>query len=130
LTRDEAREYFKKKGLSYQKITSGDICVLVMLLNKFIKKSVKNNELSMPVLVMSEKIKSKYSTSGTLKECFLFINSDYFTRRECISFNREGFIGFAGWSSDRNIKPILKAFIEWCDYLAGQKENDSGECQD
>lgn len=118
MTNEEARECFKSKGLTYKNITSGDICTLVMLLNKHIKQACKENKMSVDTMHMSEKIKSKYSTSGKLKECYLFMNSHYFTRRECISFNKDGFIGFAGWADSRNTAPILQAFVEWCDSIA------------
>jgi hypothetical protein len=122
MTTYEAREYFKNKGLTYQDITAGDICVLTMMLNKEIKRTIKNQENSVYTMYLSEKIKSKYSTNGSLKECFIFVNAHYFTRRECISFNLDGFIGFAGWSDQTNLKPILRAFINWCDYLAEEKD--------
>jgi hypothetical protein len=124
MTNDEAREYFKNKGLAYQDITAGDICVLVMMLNKEIKTACKNHEMSVDSMHMSEKIKSKYSTNGTLKECYLFINSHYFKQRECISFNENGFIGFCGWAGGDNPKPIHKAFTEWCDYLTLEAQDD------
>jgi hypothetical protein len=46
--------------------------------------------------------------------------SPYFKRREAISFNTKGkdgigFIGFAGWSDNTNIKPFLTAFNKWLD---------------
>lgn len=115
MTRDDARKYFAYKNLTYNDITSGDICTLVMLLNKHVKKACKNHEMSVDSMRMSEKIKSKYTTSGKLIECYLFINSHYFTRRECISFNKDGFIGFCGWADNANTKPIVTAFVEWCD---------------
>jgi hypothetical protein len=120
MTTNEARDYFKNKGLTFQDITAGDICVLVMMLNKEIKKARK--DMSVDTMYLSEKIKSKYNTNGTLKECYLFINSHYFTQRECISFNPDGFIGFAGWAGEANRKPIIKAFVDWCDYLVEEKE--------
>ena len=46
----------------------------------------------------------------------------YYTRRECISFNKDGFIGFAGWADDGNSNPIRRAFLEWCDILKQEKE--------
>lgn len=117
MSNEEAREYFKNKGLTYEDITEGDICALVMLLNKSIKSACKNHEMSVDTMTMSEKIKSKYTTYGRLKECYLFMNSHYFTRRECISFNRDGFIGFCGWADSSNTKPVIDAFIKWCDGL-------------
>ncbi|WP_315080818.1 hypothetical protein [uncultured Clostridium sp.] len=126
MNRDEARKYFKSKNLTYDDITSGDICVLAMVLNKSIKVANKNNEMSVNTMHMSEKIKSKYKSNGKLVECYFFINSHYFTRRECISFNKDGFIGFCGWADGSNTAPVIKAFIKWCDYLA-KSEDDKNE---
>lgn len=117
MTNNEAREYFANKNLTYKNITSGDICVLVMLLNKKIKEACKNGAMSVETMRMSEKIKSKYTNNGKLVECYLFVNSHYFTRRECISFNKDGFIGFCGWADQSSTNPIIRAFIEWCDIL-------------
>lgn len=52
------------------------------------------------------------------------MNAHYFTRRECISFNRDGWIGFAGWADDGNTNPLRRAFLAWCDYLAEGGEAD------
>ena len=40
-TNDEARAYFRDKGLRYADITDGDIAVLAMFLSEEIKKSNK-----------------------------------------------------------------------------------------
>lgn len=122
LGRDEARKYFEDCGLTYDNVNSGDICVLVMILQKNIKQACKKNEMSTYSMRMSEKIKAKYKTNGNIRECFLYMNSHYFTQRKCIFFNNGGFIGFASWADDRNVAPILKSFIEWCDYLKKQQE--------
>lgn len=117
-TNDEARQYFSQKGLSYDKITEGDILVLVMMLNQEIKKSNAAGETSVNTMYLSKKIDLKKKTSGTIICCFLYLNSHYFTRREAISFNKDGFIGFAGWADQGNTNPLLRAFLRWCDYLA------------
>ena len=52
----------------------------------------------------------------------LYINSHYFTQREAISFNEDGYIGFAGWADQGNTNPLLRAFLRWCDDLAEAKE--------
>jgi hypothetical protein len=114
----EARDYFARKGLTYDDITEGDILVLIMLLNKHIKEANKENETSVSTMRLSEKVDIKRKSNGAIITCFLYMNSHYFTRRECISFNRDGFIGFAGWADQGNTNPILRAFLEWCDYLA------------
>lgn len=114
---ESARQYFKDKGLTYDDITEGDICTLVMLLNKHIKQANKDGITSVNTIRMSEKIDSKYKTNGCLISCYLYVNSHYFTRRECISFNKDGFIGFCGWAEGKNHYPIIDAFREWCDLV-------------
>lgn len=121
-TNEEARQYFRRKGLSYHDITEGDILSLLMLLNREIKKSNKAGETSVSTMHMSSKIYMKKRTNGTIINCFLYVNSHYFTRREAISFNEDGFIGFAGWADQGNINPLLRAFLRWCDDLAAAKE--------
>lgn len=121
-TTEEARQYFRDKGLSYADITEGDILSLLMLLNREIKKSNKVGETSVSTMHMSSKIAMKKRTNGTIIKCFLYINSHYFTRREAISFNEDGFIGFAGWADQGNTNPLLRAFLRWCDDLAEAKE--------
>ena len=121
-TTKEARQYFRDKGLSYHDITEGDILSLLMRLNREIKKSNKAGETSVSTMHMSSKIDMKKRTNGTIIKCFLYINSHYFTRREAISFNEDGFIGFAGWADQRNTNPLLRAFLRWCDNLAEAKE--------
>lgn len=121
-TSEEARQYFRDKGLSYHDIAEGDILSLLMLLNREIKKSNKAGETSVSTMHMSSKINMKKRTNGTIIKCFLYINSHYFTRREAISFNEDGFIGFAGWADQGNTNPLLRAFLRWCDDLAAAKE--------
>lgn len=106
----------------YGDITEGEILILVMLLNREIKKSNKCGETSVNTTRLSEKIIIKHKSNGSITECYLFMNSHYYTRRECISFNKDGFIGFAGWADDGNSNPIRRAFLEWCDILKQEKE--------
>lgn len=95
-----------------------------MLLNKHIKKANADCETSMGSMYLSRRIDLKRKTNGTLISCFLYVNSHYFERRECISFNADGWIGFAGWADQGNTNPILRAFIEWSDALAATKERE------
>jgi hypothetical protein len=118
---NEARKHFANSGLTYSDITEGDICALVMLLNRHLK--CKKYVGSISTMRMSQKIKAKYTTAGRLKECFLYINSHYFTRREAISFYPDGFINFCGWADAKNAAPIIKAFMEWVDYLKNGDES-------
>lgn len=121
-TNDEAREHFKECGLTYRDITEGDILSLVMLLNREFKKSNKAGETS-TTITLSKKMLMKRRLDGSIVNCFLFVNGGYFTQRECISFNANGFIGFAGWADEENTNPIRRAFLTWCDELKEAKAN-------
>lgn len=121
-TTNEAREYFKNKGLTYDSISEGDILILSMMLEKELKKSNKSGETSVSTMTLSKKIDMKKKTNGHIICCFLYMNSHYFTQREAISFNRDGFIGFAGWADTGNTNPLLRGFLKWCDYLAEGEE--------
>ena len=121
-TNDEARAYFKECGLTYKDITEGDILLLVLLINRELKKSNKVGETSVNTMSLSKKIDIKKNTNGTIKTCFLYMNSHYFTRREAISFNQDGFIGFAGWADGGNLNPLKRAFLAWCDQLKAESE--------
>lgn len=121
---NEAREYFQSKGLTYDCITEGDIGFLLMMLNQEIKKSNKNGETSVASMHMSRKVDMKKRSNGTIIKCFLYMNSHYFERREAISFNADGFIGFAGWADQGNTNPLLRAFLKWCDYLAESERKE------
>lgn len=122
-TNEEARTYFKNKGLTYDDIKEGDIGALMILLGQEYKKSNATGETSVNTMYLSKKVDAKYKGDGSIIKCFLYTNSHYFTRRECISFNEDGFIGFAGWADDGNTNPIKRAFMRWCDALAEGKRD-------
>ena len=126
---NDAREYFKSKGLTYDSISEGDILILSMMLEKELKKSNKAGETSVSTITLSKKVDMKKKTNGHIMCCFLYVNSHYFERREAISFNRDGFIGFAGWADQGNTNPLLRAFLKWCDYLAEGEEADGRKQQ-
>lgn len=119
---DYCRQRFSDLGLTYGDIADGDILALVMLLNRELKRSNKSGETSVNTMRLSEKLIIKHKSNGTISECYLFMNSHYFTQRECISFNKDGYIGFCGWADTGNANPVKRAFLEWCDILHNQKE--------
>ena len=120
-SRDQCRDKFKELGLSYRDISEGDILSLVLMINREIEKSRKSGELSVKTIRLSGKMDMKCEPDGTIKECYLYMNSDYFKQRECISFNKDGFIGICGWADIKNSSPVKRAFLGWCDELAKQK---------
>lgn len=44
---------------------------------------------------------------------FMTCKTDQWKNREAVSFNRDGFIGFAGWADNTNIAPILDGVTDW-----------------
>lgn len=129
-TNNEARAYFKNKGLNYEDIKEGDIAALCILLGQEYKKSNAAGETSVNTEYLSKRIDMKRKSNGSIICCFLYVNSHYFTQRECISFNRDGFIGFAGWADPGNTNPILRAFLKWCDMLAEGRQNHGQHNED
>lgn len=82
----------------------------------------------MKTMRINPKIRTRCTSSKKIQHAFLYVDSHYFEKRECITFNSGGFIGFAGWADTGNVRAILKGFNKWCDYLKvnkeGEKKND------
>lgn len=68
---------------------------------------------------LSEALEASDCFRGTFKmdplkdREYMTCSSDYFQKREAVSFNSDGFIGFAGWSSSKNLIPIQAGVIDW-----------------
>ncbi|WP_238917223.1 hypothetical protein [Clostridium sp. YIM B02555] len=121
---EEAREYFKSKGLNYKNIDMKSLDVLadklVLNLEKYkLEGGFHAQQMDMKLRKRTKNDK-KFDKSGLVRAKF-YIDGSYFNKREGITFHEGGFIGFAGEFSTVNTQPILKAFIEWCDYLAKNK---------
>ena len=109
MTRDEAREHFKKCGLDYSVLTTSNVERLRDLLKLELKQS--------GCIHGTFRGNHRYKTydSGCVE---LTCRADYFSRRETVTFNPDGYIGFAGWASVVNVEPVIAAFVKWCDELA------------
>lgn len=127
MTRDEARAYFKDKGLAYNDVLLADLYHLQKLIDRnFIREQLARILDGPPAywkaVNPAKRFKGKFTPAsdekyGHLICAFLTGRGEYFTRREVISFNANGFIGFCGAASDANAQPVLEAFVEWCDWL-------------
>lgn len=129
MTNDEAREYFKSKGLDYSILTKQNRDRLRELVRK--ELSVYKNDQFRMILRRQNKFKdlrlsgdkilyfgmrakgfNTMTVKGETKEYI------HFNDREAISFNQDGFIGFAGWADSKNVQPFLSAFCKWCDEVS------------
>lgn len=101
-TRDEARKLIDDAGITCENITESELYLLwlnistAMDLSDCYKETMKMNNPP-----------SKYMTCRT----------DQWNEREAISFNRDGFIGFAGWADSNNVKPFLEGVENWLSEL-------------
>lgn len=125
ITRNQAREKFKRLGLGYRHISRTRIYLLLAVLEEEFERS-RNNPESMDNVSPRTKKKFvlKLDGDGGIEEAYLYMSGSYFKKRECISFNIGGFIGFAGWASDGNVQPVLRAFMRWCDMVASYWQED------
>ncbi len=137
LTSNYLRAKFKSLGLNYQMIASEEIERLSVLLTEQLKAfenvsdfNTFTMELTKPLVKDGTKdlvgyigahkyvyfhIKGKISPKGDVKPFY------HFKKRECISFNSDGFIGFCGEMDSTNSQPIYKAFDKWIIELANKR---------
>jgi hypothetical protein len=52
------------------------------------------------------------------------VKSDYFDSREAVTFNDDGFVGFAGWADENNVQPILWGVVDWVNEVTGYDGSD------
>lgn len=128
MTRVQARAYFAECGLTYADVTLEDLYYLQLLLDMQIFQERKrrfqdHHKPQYWICVNNAKyFKGEYTPEGRLICAYMTGKGRYFTAREVISFNRDGFIGFCGDADIGNTAPVLAAFIEWCDWLQKRKE--------
>lgn len=113
ITRDQARNYFTHIGLSYGHITFARVKKLHAILDECLKESGIFDKS----LKCHKDIDFKFTEEGGMAHAAIKCSANYFTGRQAIEFEENGFIGFAGWSGDHAVKPMLEAFIQWCDLV-------------
>lgn len=121
LTNDRARQLFKDQGLTYEKHVTYDN--VVMLHSILVQELMSSDNFDCSYRMNS---KIEYKTKRNKARDFVFAgltcSAFYFTGREAVSFNNDGFIGFCGWSDNINNQPILRGFEKWMDWLLDRDE--------
>ena len=122
MNRDELRAYFKSKGLTYSDICIEELRMLELILNKqfnaqHIERFKSNNNAYWVRVNPAKYYKGQYNPNGRLICAYITAKGGYFSAREVISFNPDGFIGFCGEADSSNLIPVANAFVEWCDYV-------------
>jgi len=117
-----ARTYFKELGLNYGLIKENDLDELrKFILNEMYPLLDNKTYHMIEELTMDKKIVSKFK-KGSLVEAYLYTNGSYFEKRQAVSFEEGGFIGFCGWASGCNRLPFIRGFIKWCDWMGDKNE--------
>ena len=125
---EEARLYFKP--LRYEDISESDFYRLVAVLQKHIdkrnefelKRASESKNGGRDYIYSIKKVKyNKATPKRPYMSMFITVLCDNYSEREAISFNPDGFIGFAGWASTYNTKLFTNAFKEWVDIMKREK---------
>jgi hypothetical protein len=110
--RKAARDAFQAAGLTYDALNASTMRLLRALVNERMEAS-GCMQGSLRCKQRGVVQQTKWGRYAELK-CRAY----YFSEREAITFNTDGFIGFAGWADDGNVKPILDGFHAWVSELA------------
>lgn len=115
MTRDQARAMFADARLDYSVLTTPNVRRLRTLINQRMAQS----GCMKGTLRCRQRGVIRQERGGLFAEikCKAF----YFEDREAVSFNTDGFIGFAGWADEKNIQPVLAGFADWVKELGGAK---------
>ncbi|WP_080845649.1 hypothetical protein [Cytobacillus gottheilii] len=110
---EKARKRFNEE-FSYSMLQEIHINHLRLMISE--KLINHDKEINMSVKVPRKKDTVALKTKG-LRYAAINVSGSYFDNREGITFNENGFIGFAGWASDYNVKPFVEAFVDWMDWF-------------
>lgn len=100
MNRDQVREGLANAGIKCDSVTDEELKRLRRIISKHLRRSGIYRGTARIARARND-----------LK--FIEMKTDRWERREAVSFNRDGFIGIAGWADSTNVKPILNALVEW-----------------
>jgi len=97
--RDHARELIAEAGITSDNVTKEQLSRLWHLLAIRLRNSGN--------------YQGSYAMSKPVVTHFMECKTSEWKGREAISFNRDGFIGIAGWADSGNVQPILDGIADW-----------------
>ena len=117
--RSVARKVWEESGYDYYVLTDNNLLELIRRSNA----NLDNHRVKeVPEFKMWLHYNTKrhgsiyydsYSENRRLIWVEITVDGSYFKNREAITFNSDGFVGFAGWACDTNAEPFVNAFIDW-----------------
>ena len=105
--RENARQAFKDSGFTYAVLLEGGM----QRLRTHVHRRMKESGCMLGTYRCRQRGVVKETSSGLYGE--LRCRADYFDDREAVSFNTDGFVGFAGWADSENVKPVIDGFMDW-----------------
>ena len=117
LSRHDARKAWAQSGLTYDVLNA----TTMERLRHLIDAEMQRGEYLRSTFRANHKPK-KLSCGSYDIRCTAWYFKGH-QARQCVTFEPSGFVGFAGWSDDTNIQPILRAFIAWVDELREQTKS-------
>jgi hypothetical protein len=112
-SRDAARALFADAGLTYDVLTPDSVQRLRHLINTRMKAS--------GLLGGTYRCRQRGTVRQQNGKLWADIRcvANYFPEsRQALTFEPNGFIGFAGWADDKNVQPILDGFADWVREMA------------
>lgn len=116
MTRDEARAHWAKSGLTYDDLTDEN----VKRLRNGIDAHLRESGL-IGGTFRAKRVGLTVRFSSGAKWATILCKASYFDDRQAVTFEKGGFIGFAGWADNTNVQPILAAFVAWVDELVSAR---------
>lgn len=110
-SRHDARDVWAQSGLTYASLTPAAIERLRALLDA----EMMGGEYLRGTFRASQKPKVLKCGSYDIRCTAWYFKGRQ--ARQCVTFEPSGFIGFAGWSDDTNIQPIIRAFMAWVEEM-------------
>jgi hypothetical protein len=108
ITREEARAAWRATGLRLSDLAPRDLADL----RRELDRAMRASQLIRGSLRAELRVRTRRER-GRLVLAELRCRSDYFEGREAVTFNRDGFVGLAGWADEVNVQPVLEAFVGW-----------------
>lgn len=111
MIRDDARKLWADSGILCSDLTKDDFFKLHANLSQAFEGHSDGHDgrVKYEMLPLSDRDADYENWRHISYRC----KSCYFDNREAVTFNPDGFIGFAGWADDRNIIPFINAFTSW-----------------
>ena len=124
---DKARDLFIRKGFDYSDIKEEDFKRLVEILEEELKHANEDQIATMKIAKLNKNGDKYYFHSGrpdrSVDTAYIKVDSHYFKGREAITFNSNGWIGFAGWADSDNVLFFTNAFVKWVKELEEERIN-------